>query len=103
MNQGIELVPIYKVRSLFGRSRTDEDRARMTARCPSAPNWDYAPRQSTVSSANTVAGDRRRPQTIDLLPLVSGTPGQGAHSASSHASRTSVAANQGSAGIASAD
>jgi len=47
VNLGVELVPIYKFKSLFGKAKTDEDRAKITARCPSAPTWDYQKRKDT--------------------------------------------------------
>ena len=43
LSLGKELVPFYKLKTLFGRERplTDEERTAVLARCPSAPNFDY--------------------------------------------------------------
>ncbi|MBF8300831.1 MAG: radical protein, partial [Acidobacteria bacterium] len=49
VNLGMELLPIYRVRSLFGRPRDDAERARASARCPSASTWEYAPRRDAVA------------------------------------------------------
>jgi hypothetical protein len=68
LNLGVELVPMYKLRSLFGRARNDEERAQVTARCPSAPNWDYAQRKDAEA---VVAGETRR---LEFLPMVAPQP-----------------------------
>ena len=47
VNLGVELVPIYKFRSLFGKAKSDEDLEKITARCPSAPTWEYQKRKDT--------------------------------------------------------
>jgi radical SAM superfamily enzyme YgiQ (UPF0313 family) len=52
VNLGVELVPMYKLRSLFGKPKTDEDRARITARCPSAPTVEYQRRKDTPTQAD---------------------------------------------------
>ena len=50
VNLGIELLPIYRMRSLFGRPRHDADRARSAARCPSAATWEYEPRRDPTAA-----------------------------------------------------
>jgi anaerobic magnesium-protoporphyrin IX monomethyl ester cyclase len=46
LSLGKELIPLYRLRSLWTRrpasdADRDAERARVLARCPSAPNWDY--------------------------------------------------------------
>lgn len=50
VNLGVELLPIYRLRSMFGRARTDEDRARVSSRCPSAATWEYQARKDATPS-----------------------------------------------------
>jgi len=56
VNLGMELLPIYRIRSLFGRPSNADERGRVTARCPSAPTVEYAertdvPRRPSAESA----------------------------------------------------
>lgn len=55
LNLGKELVPLYKLSWPWKRTRTtqaerDMDRAKVLARCPSAPNWDYQARSGVASA-----------------------------------------------------
>jgi radical SAM superfamily enzyme YgiQ (UPF0313 family) len=71
LNLGVELVPIYRLRALFGRPATAADRARITARCPSAPTWDYRERRRTAPSPDRVASSPAFPRTIPLTRVPS--------------------------------
>jgi hypothetical protein len=55
LNLGKELVPLYKLSWPWKRTRAtpaerDMDRAKVLARCPSAPNWDYQARSGVAST-----------------------------------------------------
>ena len=49
---GKELIPFYKLKALLPRRRpaTEVELAAVTARCPSAPNFEYAPREKAGSA-----------------------------------------------------
>jgi radical SAM superfamily enzyme YgiQ (UPF0313 family) len=47
-NLGTEVLPFYKLRNLLpNRKLPADERLQILARCPSAPNWDYARRTGT--------------------------------------------------------
>ena len=55
-NLGMEILPFYKLdpRRLFRRKRAVDpavEREKVSARCPSAPNWTYEPRKDVPQPA----------------------------------------------------
>jgi radical SAM superfamily enzyme YgiQ (UPF0313 family) len=70
LNLGKELVPIYRLRSLFGRPKTPAERELITARCPSAPNWErIAPKPVAAAPEGSAVQFSRPPRTMTLTPV----------------------------------
>lgn len=71
---GSELLPLYKLRSLFGRPRTDAERESITARCPSAPNWNTNSGKAPAAARIEGAGARESgsPRVLTMTPVGTG-------------------------------
>jgi anaerobic magnesium-protoporphyrin IX monomethyl ester cyclase len=95
LNLGKELVPLYKLSWPWKRQRATEadremERAKVLARCPSAPNWDYTAR-STVASAPVFATLHTKNTIADTTTAIaSGTSGLATAAPSAAVSRSTV-------------